>query len=152
MNVNFFEQQTLKGNPLGDPHQQAHLMNKLNKFARLQNGMTDDVSRTTEDSVTFPPKISLAPAHHLPGIPLNSQPSSHPVVPPPFSDVTIHAAFLRSQYEKAAALHALAANQRSTFVPNAQTVDSTILRLVIVIRSTFSIENFLSANYFDLVF
>lgn len=120
--------QMLKGNPLGDPHQQAHLMNKLNKFARLQNGVADDVLRTPEDSVTFPPKFSLAPTHQLPGIPLNSQPSSHGVVPPPFSDPTLHASFLRSQYEKAAALHALATNQRPALVPNAQAVDSTILR------------------------
>ncbi|CAG9537821.1 unnamed protein product [Cercopithifilaria johnstoni] len=119
--------QTIKGNPLGDPHQQAHLMNKLNKFARLQNGTTDDVSRITEDNLTLPPKISLAPTHHLSGIPLNSQ-TSHPVAPPPFSDVTFHAAFLRSQYEKAAALHALAANQRSALVSNAQAVDNTVLR------------------------
>ncbi|EFO22566.1 hypothetical protein LOAG_05917 [Loa loa] len=119
--------QTIKGNPLGDPHQQAHLMNKLNKFARLQNGTTDDVSRMIEDNLALPPKISLAPTHHLSGIPLNSQASSHPVVPP-FSDVTFHAAFLRSQYEKAAALHALAANQRSALASNTQTVDSTVLR------------------------
>ncbi|KAM3723092.1 Translational repressor [Dirofilaria immitis] len=120
--------QTIKGNPLGDPHQQAHLMNKLNKFARLQNGTTDDVSRITEDSFTFSSKISLAPAHHLSGTSLNSQASSHAVVPPPFSDVTFHAAFLRSQYEKAAALHALAVNQRSTLASNTQGVDSTVLR------------------------
>ncbi|VBB26107.1 unnamed protein product [Acanthocheilonema viteae] len=118
--------QTTKGNPLGDPHQQAHLMNKLNKFARLQNGTADDVSRN-EDNLTLPPKISLTPIH-LPGIPLNSQASSHPVAPPPFSDVTLHAAFLRSQYEKAAALHALAANQRSALASSAQAVDNTVLR------------------------
>nr|CDP92263.1 BMA-IFET-1, isoform i [Brugia malayi] len=115
--------QTIKGNPLGDPYQQAHLMNKLNKFARLQNGTTDDVSCMTEDNLTFPSKISVAPTHHL-----NSQAPSHSVVPPIFSDVTFQAAFLRSQYEKAAALHALAANQRSALVSSAQTVDNTILR------------------------
>uniref|UniRef100_A0A0R3S277 Uncharacterized protein n=1 Tax=Elaeophora elaphi TaxID=1147741 RepID=A0A0R3S277_9BILA len=119
--------QAIKGNPLGDPHQQAHLMNKLNKFARLQNGTTDDVSRIAEDSMTLPSKISLA-STHLSGIPLNSQASSHPVVPPAFSDVTLHAAFLRSQYEKAAALHALATNQRSALVSNTQAVDNTVLR------------------------
>lgn len=105
-------------------------MNKLNKFARLQNGTTDDVSRITEDSLTLPSKSSLAPTHHLSGIPLNSQASSHPAVPPPFSDMTFHAAFLRSQYEKAAALHTLAANQRSTLGSNTQAVDSTVFRLV----------------------
>ncbi|OZC06739.1 hypothetical protein X798_06263 [Onchocerca flexuosa] len=120
--------QTIKGNPLGDPHQQAHLLNKLNKFARLQNGTMDDVARITEDSLTLPSKISLAPTHHLSGIPLNSQASSHPAVPPSFSDVTFHAAFLRSQYEKAAALHTLAANQRSTLASNTQAVDSTVFR------------------------
>ncbi|VDM09148.1 unnamed protein product [Wuchereria bancrofti] len=120
--------QTIKGNPLGDPHQQAHLMNKLNKFARLQNGTTDDVSCMTDDNLTFPSKISVAPTHHLSGITLNSQAPSHSVVPPPFSDITFHAAFLRSQYEKAAALHALAANQRSALVSSAQTVDNTVLR------------------------
>lgn len=135
----------MKGNPLGDPHQQAHLMSKLNKFARLQNGTTDDVSHITEDNLTVPSKISLAPTHHLSGIPLNSQASSHPVVPPPFSDVTFHAALLRSQYEKAAALHALAANQRSTLVSSAQAVDSTVLRLVIVFTQIIT-ENFLIAG------
>lgn len=102
-------------------------MNKLNKFARLQNGTMDDVSRITEDNLSFPSKISLAPTH-LSGIPLNSQASSHLIAPPPFSDVSFHAAFLRSQYEKAAALHALTANQRQALVPNAQTVDNTVLR------------------------
>uniref|UniRef100_A0A915Q4K8 Uncharacterized protein n=1 Tax=Setaria digitata TaxID=48799 RepID=A0A915Q4K8_9BILA len=123
-----YSSQTIKGNPLGDPHQQAHLMNKLNKFARLQNGTTDDVSRITEENLPLPSKISFTPTHHLPGIPLNSQASSHSAVPPSVSDVTLHAALLRSQYEKAAVLQALAANQRSALASGPQTVDSTALR------------------------
>ncbi|EJW73959.1 hypothetical protein WUBG_15131 [Wuchereria bancrofti] len=107
---------TLPNVPVAPHPHHAHLMNKLNKFARLQNGTTDDVSCMTDDNLTFPSKISVAPTHHLSGITLNSQAPSHSVVPPPFSDITFHAAFLRSQYEKAAALHALAANQRSALV------------------------------------
>lgn len=118
-------------------------MSKLNKFARLQNGATDDVSRITEDNLTFPPKIPLAPTHQLPGIPLNSQAASHPLAAPPFSDVAFHTALLRSQYEKAATIQALAANQRPAFVSNSQAVDNTVLRLAIVFIQIILLKIFL---------
>lgn len=119
-----------KGNPLGDPHQQAHLMNKLNKFARLQDGITDEVSRVAaaEDNVAPSSKIAPAPTRQLPAVSLNSQ-TSHPV-PPAVSDMTLQAAFLRSQYEAAAVLQALAANQRSSLAQSVQGVDNNALRWV----------------------
>ncbi|VDN05889.1 unnamed protein product [Thelazia callipaeda] len=94
-----------KDTSLGDPSQQTHLVNKLNKFAPLQDGMAENISDKAENNSTVTCKAT--PSAYQ--VSTNSR-SSTSVLPPSACDATLHASVLRSQYEKTAALQALTPN------------------------------------------
>lgn len=124
--------QLSKGNPLGDPHQQAQLMNKLNKFARQQdvNLAEEPFLRPGVRPGTPPsPRSSAGPQSGMGlGAPLPGAQFGHLPADPALQ------ALMRSQYESAfiQGLQALAANQRATAVPQPpQAADVNAVRSMI---------------------
>ncbi|KHN74646.1 Eukaryotic translation initiation factor 4E transporter [Toxocara canis] len=124
--------QVSKGNPLCDPHQQAHLMNRLSRFARQQEGGIPQEELAAARSMLPPtgsppsPTMRIAVPHAAAGGAAGApqlagqagmQETAHKFSggPPPDAATLHAAAFMRSQYEAAALLQgfqALAANQQ----------------------------------------
>lgn len=125
-----------KGNPLGDPQQQAQLMNKLNKFARQQDlaGTVDLTTRTSVPSPLLQQHVGLMAGQ------MGGNLAEIPRFRAAPQDAVLQAALIRSQMDATLLKNLHLANQQcaAAMMPSSQPGEVNAIRSVILC-STYGI-------------